>query len=158
MPTISALIHTHNDERRIGRALESLRPCDAVMVIDHGSQDRTVAVARQYGAVVHAFPQAADSETLLHGAASPWILCLLPSEILSEELEGLLYQWKQADPGEIAAFSVAIREETPQGWRNRPPETRLLDGTRIRWSGTLPPAVEGAVLLSGELLRVLDGV
>jgi glycosyltransferase involved in cell wall biosynthesis len=37
MPQLTALIHTHNDELRLGRALESLRPCDELLIFDHGS-------------------------------------------------------------------------------------------------------------------------
>jgi hypothetical protein len=33
MPKITALLHTHNDALRLGRALDSLRPCDEVLVI-----------------------------------------------------------------------------------------------------------------------------
>ena len=42
MPKISALIHAHNDGLRIGRAVESLRCCDQVLVVDHDSTDDTV--------------------------------------------------------------------------------------------------------------------
>jgi glycosyltransferase involved in cell wall biosynthesis len=41
MAKLTALVHTHNDERRIGRAIESLRACDEILVIDHGSTDDT---------------------------------------------------------------------------------------------------------------------
>ncbi len=48
MPKISAIIHTHNDAQRIGRALGSLRPCDEVLVIDHSSSDETGKIARDW--------------------------------------------------------------------------------------------------------------
>ena len=41
MPKTTALLHTHNDALRLGRALDSLRPCDEVLVIDEGSEDDT---------------------------------------------------------------------------------------------------------------------
>jgi glycosyltransferase involved in cell wall biosynthesis len=52
MLRISALVHAKNDAQRIGRALESLRPCDEVLVIDHDSEDETVKIARDHGATV----------------------------------------------------------------------------------------------------------
>jgi len=39
MPKISALLHTHNDALRLGRAPESLRPCDEVLAIEDCSED-----------------------------------------------------------------------------------------------------------------------
>jgi glycosyltransferase involved in cell wall biosynthesis len=50
MPKLTALLHTHNDALRLGRALQSLRPCDQVLVIDENSEDDTEKVARDYGA------------------------------------------------------------------------------------------------------------
>jgi len=50
MPRISALLHAHNDALRLGRALDSLRPCDEVLVIDDCSEDDTAKVAHQHGA------------------------------------------------------------------------------------------------------------
>lgn len=50
MPKISALLHTHNDALRLGRALDSLRPCDEVLIIDQDSEDETEKVAREHGA------------------------------------------------------------------------------------------------------------
>ena len=32
MPKFTALLRTHNDALRLGRALQSLRPCDEVLV------------------------------------------------------------------------------------------------------------------------------
>jgi hypothetical protein len=52
MPTITAVVHTENDALRLGRCLETLYPCDGILVVDHGSRDGTVEVAREYGARV----------------------------------------------------------------------------------------------------------
>src|ERR1017187_2518557 len=52
MPRITALLHTHNDAFRLGRALDSLRPCDEVLVIDDRSEDDTSKVAREHGATL----------------------------------------------------------------------------------------------------------
>src|SRR3954468_22087368 len=54
---ISALIHTCDNARSLGRALDSLRPCDECIVVDHGSRDETVKVAKEHGAkVLNAVP------------------------------------------------------------------------------------------------------
>src|SRR4029077_20244831 len=49
---ISAAIITYNEERNIARVLESLRCCDEIVVIDSGSNDRTVELATKLGARV----------------------------------------------------------------------------------------------------------
>ena len=54
---ISALIHTCDNAGSLGRALDSLRPCDEVIIVDHGSRDETVKVAKEHGAkVINAVP------------------------------------------------------------------------------------------------------
>lgn len=148
MPQLTALIHTHNDELRLGRALESLRPCDELLIFDHGSQDGTAAVAREYGAGVLA---AADGD--LSRAQHDWILCLLPTEALSEGLEASLFEWKVAEHASNCAFSVAVREQADDEWLSHPPATRLLNRQARRWAGPLPSDDPRAQLLAGDLLR-----
>jgi glycosyltransferase involved in cell wall biosynthesis len=50
---ISVVILTHNEEINIAQCLESCGWCDDVHVIDSGSSDRTVEIARKHGAQVH---------------------------------------------------------------------------------------------------------
>ena len=47
---ITATIITLNEERNLPRALESLRCCDEILVVDCGSIDRTVEIAKDFGA------------------------------------------------------------------------------------------------------------
>src|SRR5438067_1351597 len=49
---ITATIITLNEERNIARAMESLRCCDQIVVLDSGSVDRTVELASNLGAKV----------------------------------------------------------------------------------------------------------
>ncbi len=146
MPAITALIHTRNDARRIGRALESLRPCERFVVVDRGSSDGTTDIARQYGAVV------VPEEAALASIGHDWVLLLEPHEALSEALESTLYQWKQQEPS-ARAYAVRIREETAVGWELRPAETRLLHRSVLHATGGKPDAIAEAPLLEGDLLR-----
>ena len=148
MLRLTALIHTHNDELRLGRALESLRPCDELLIFDHGSHDRTTAVAREYGGRV--LPAAGASLTL---AQNDWILCLLPTEALSEALEASLFEWKLGEPPAGYAFSIGVREQAGSEWLSHPPTTRLLNRLARRWSEALPADDPQAQLLCGDLLR-----
>ena len=154
MPRLTALLHTANDGRRIGRALDSLRCCDELLVIDHGSLDDTCRIARQHGARVEPASSAADSGA--GHAAHDWVLCLLPSEALSESLEATLLEWKQEDPGDAAAYALALRQETVNGWQHCAPQVRLVDRRKVGWSGALPPTTPDALSLCGDLLRFRD--
>lgn len=152
MPKITALIHAHADAARIGRLLESLRPCDEVLVIAHAG-DETQKLAREHGATVKQGVEGVSAGVHLVDAANDWIFCARPDEALSEALEAALFDWKEKDPGEALAFSVRIREETSSGWKTCPPETRLLNRNRINWTTPLPPYEPSAPVLAGDLLR-----
>lgn len=168
---ITALLHTENDALRLGRTLETLYACDEIVVVDHGSRDGTVRVAREYGAqVVSARSGASPGDYLLFAAAegkagsgsagdagSGWILCLDPRESVTEKLAASLFEWKtQAGRGGPApsAFSFFLREETAEGWVEVPfAQTRLVPHTWNLWKGNFPVQEASAITLEGELLR-----
>jgi len=154
MPSITALLHTHNDALRLGRALETLYPCDEIVVVDHGSQDGTEHVARDYGVKVIAAKSGLSPAECLP-PLSGWILCLDPRESLTEGLAASLYEWKTEHlAGSVSSFSVYLREETIQGWIANPQaQTRLVPADWSRWEKMLPANDPAAVVLEGELLR-----
>ena len=98
---ISATIITFNEERNVARAIESLRCCDEILVLDSGSNDRTVEIATKLGARVveaswHGY--AAQKNIAAELAASDWVLSLDADESLSEALEAELWQIKKNGP------------------------------------------------------------
>ncbi len=150
MPSITAILHTHNDAMRIARAVESLRPCDEVLVIDHGSSDETRRVARAFGArVITAQADHANPGQVLQEAQHDWILCLLPTESVGEGLEASLLEWKLENPPAQIGFGASILEETPGGWVTHPAETRLAHRKNACWDGWKP--------LTDGTHQVLDG-
>ncbi len=153
MPTITAIVLARNDAARIGRALDSLRSCDEVLVIDASSEDRTRELARAHGATVKAAHPGARLHKYLPEARNDWILSILPTEALSEALEASLFLWKETDPGSAAGFLVGMREETETGWKIRAPELRLAHRLRAVWRGNLPAYDPNAPVLEGDLLR-----
>lgn len=154
---ISALIHACDNERSLGRALDSLRPCDEVIVVDHGSQDETVKVAREHGARVITGVPGVDRGAYAQDARNLWVLCLLPQEALAEELEASLFEWSEAEheSGQMG-FNVAIREQNGAGWKSLPAEMRLVNRQQINWTGALPPESPNAPILAGHILRIPD--
>ncbi len=131
MPGICAILHTHNDARRLGRALETLRACDEVIVIDRGSGDCTLDVAREYGARVVSWaaeprPSQTEPAAILALSACDWLLTLSSDESISELLEAELYEWRLAAPP-FGLYSLEIREQDTGGeWHVLAPEPRLL--------------------------------
>jgi glycosyltransferase involved in cell wall biosynthesis len=153
MPPVTAILHTLNDEARIGRALETLRSCDEILIIDHDSIDDTLHIVREYGAIVH---RAAEIENPTSLAQCPWVLCLLATESVSEALESSLYEWKLYAPEDVtrvAAGSLFVREEVEGGWGEPVPETRLIPRSWTAWNGRLPREERSSMLLQGDLLR-----
>jgi len=154
MPPITALLHTDNDARRLGRALETLRVCDEIVIVDHESEDATVRIAREYGArVVMAGPDE-PLDFYLKAAHSSWIFCLEARESVSEGLEATLLEWKSLPPVPDQAFSIGLREETPDGWAELSlPQIRLVPRHWRHWQHRLPANDSQATALEGELLR-----
>jgi glycosyltransferase involved in cell wall biosynthesis len=154
MPKITALLHTHNDASRLGRALDSLRPCDELLIIDDCSDDDTTRVAHDNGASVKAAIPGVSHGAYAMDASHDWILCLLPNEALSEELEASLLEWKQQDPEEtLACCQVQVREQNGSGWQELDPEVRLINRKLLNWIGDLPPGRKCDITLKGDLLR-----
>ena len=142
---------------RLGRALETLHPCDEILIVDHASRDTTARVAREYGARVIAAEEDAPPGRYLSRARHDWLFCLDPSESLSEALAASLFEWKcSQSSADAIAFSVLLREETDNGWLDLPaPQTRLIPRSWSRWHGHLPAHDPTAPVLKGELLRFL---
>lgn len=98
---ISAAIIAYNEERNIARAIESLRCCDEILVVDSGSTDRTVEIAEKHGARViesnwrgYASQKNFATESCTHD----WVLSIDADEALSESLEAEIWQLKKNGP------------------------------------------------------------
>lgn len=153
MPRLIALLHTYNDGLRLGRCLETLNPCDEILIVDDGSDDATLRVAREYGAKIVAARNGVSPAQYLRGSHDEWILCLDPRESLTEALAASLFEWKLRSVA--GAFSVCLREETDAGWIENPaPQTRVVPVGWGHWEGHFP-ACDTAAPLDGELLRFL---
>jgi glycosyltransferase involved in cell wall biosynthesis len=156
MPSITAILNTHNDAARLGRALETLQPCDEIMIVDHGSTDATLRVAREYAATLRTASPDQSAAVHLASAQYDWALYLLPSESLTEALEASLFEWKlykARDVAGIAACSALVREETGNGWAETSASTRLVPKNWSHWNGNLPRDDQRSMLLQGDLLR-----
>src|SRR5713101_2815755 len=124
MPKLTALIHVSNETLALEQTLQSLRPCDAVLVISHDSQQEIAGIAKQHGAALKQAIVGVDNGAYVTDAHNDWILCLQPGESLSNELQASLEEWKKIDAGATFGYMVGIRQETSRGWRKRSRELR----------------------------------
>jgi glycosyltransferase involved in cell wall biosynthesis len=91
---LSIVIITHNEEDNIGRTLASVRPLIAdgkgeIIVVDSGSTDRTVEIAKSFGAKVFIEEwkgYAAQKNSAIDKAAGEWILTLDADEEVEQPL------------------------------------------------------------------------
>ncbi len=139
---LSATIITQNEERNVARVIESLRCCDEVLVLDSGSNDRTVEVAQKLGARVvesswHGF--AAQKNIAAELASYDWVLSLDADESLSEALEAELWQIKKNGP-QFDGYTVPRLAQylgrwiLHSGWYPDR-KVRLFDRRKAHWVG-----------------------
>jgi glycosyltransferase involved in cell wall biosynthesis len=91
---LSVVIITHNEEDNIGRTLASVQPLIAdgkgeIIVVDSGSTDRTVEIAKSFGAKVFIEEwkgYAAQKNSAIDKASSEWILTLDADEEVEQPL------------------------------------------------------------------------
>lgn len=89
-PTLTLSMIVRNEERYLPMCLSAVRDVvDQIVIVDTGSTDKTVAIARDFGAEVYHFPwcddfSAARNESLQH-ATGDWILWLDADEELHKE-------------------------------------------------------------------------
>jgi len=144
--TIAVCVITLNEEDRIGDCLASVAWADEILVVDSGSTDRTVAIARERGARVIAreWPgYVAQKNFALEQAATDWVLCLDADERVSPRLAEQIRGAVAAAPGSIAGYRMARktfylgRWILHGGWY---PDwkVRLVRRGRARWGGIDP--------------------
>src|SRR5256714_9445020 len=97
---LSVVIITHNEEANLPCTLESVKRLVAdgkgeIIVVDSGSTDRTVEIAKSFGAKVFVEEwkgYAAQKNSAIDKAAGDWILSLDADEELERDLPVLILQ------------------------------------------------------------------
>jgi glycosyltransferase involved in cell wall biosynthesis len=104
---LSVVIITLNEEANLGRTLESVKPLVAdgngeIIVVDSGSTDRTVEIAKSFGAKVFVEKwkgYAAQKNSAIDRATGDWILSLDADEEVDSELIEARCHDEKALPG-----------------------------------------------------------
>lgn len=155
---ISAAIITLNEQRNIARAIESLRCCDEVVVVDSGSNDRTCEVAENLGARVVEAPwrgYAGQKNYATEQCSHDWVLSLDADEALSEALEAEIWQLKKAGPKADAYTMPRLAQYLGRwilhgGWYPDR-KIRLFDRRKAQWVGDF---VHESVRVTGSLAHL----
>jgi glycosyltransferase involved in cell wall biosynthesis len=139
---ISATIITHDEERNLSRAIESLRCADEILVVDSGSTDRTLEIAEKLGARVIESPwpgYAKQKNLAAERAENDWILSLDADESLSEALEAEIWRLKKAGP-QHDAYTMPRLARYLGKWINHSGwypdrKVRLYNRAKATWKG-----------------------
>jgi glycosyltransferase involved in cell wall biosynthesis len=128
--TLSVAIITLNEADNLSRTLASVRFADEIIVVDSGSTDRTVEIARSFGAKVFLEDWkgfAGQKNSAIEKCTGTWVLSLDADEELTAELQA-----------EIGAMLEADALTTPQvdGYRLRLRHVFL--GRWMRYGGYYP--------------------
>jgi len=105
---VSALVICQDEERHIAECLESVAWCDEIVVVDSGSSDRTVELARKHATRVleRAWTGIADQKNFaLAQATGDWVLNLDADERCTPALRDAARAAIASDPA-LAGFEV----------------------------------------------------
>ncbi len=110
--TLTVITLTRDEERNIVECLESVAWADEIIVLDSGSTDRTVELARHFTPNVAVLPWrgygAARNEALAR-SHSGWILWLDADERVTGELAGEIRAILDKDDTAVAGYEIARR-------------------------------------------------
>jgi len=100
MNALGLTMIARDEEKTIGRCLESVKGCfDQIVVVDTGSVDRTVEIAKSFGAEVHHFTWiddfAAARNYSLSKVTTPWWCWLDCDDVLTPDDQARLIELKK---------------------------------------------------------------
>jgi len=122
---LSVVVITRDEEAAIGRCLDSVRWADEIVVLDSGSTDRTVEVARERGARVEVSADwpgfGPQKNRALALARCDWVLSLDADEWVPEDLAAEIRAAIAAPEGRVGfelprSSSFCGREMRHSGW------------------------------------------
>jgi glycosyltransferase involved in cell wall biosynthesis len=156
--TLSVCLITLNEEANIGRTLDSVRAiAGEIVVVDSGSTDATVALARVHGAKVFVEPWkgfAAQKNSALAKATGDWILSLDADEEVSPELAVAIRELLHTpEPPKYAGYTMNRRNLYLKRWLKRSgyypdPKLRLIKRGAAEFE---PRAVHEDMKMAGPL-------
>ena len=145
MPKISAVIITLNEEKNIQRALDALRWCDEIVVVDSFSTDRTAELCKSAGCRVLQQPFNGfgnQKQFAVEQARNDWVLSWDADEVPTEGLLGELQELSGSPDPPHAGYTIPrtlvfLGKTMRHGPEHRRPILRLFDRRRGRFSKSI---------------------
>ncbi len=151
MRPISVVLITKNEEKTIRQCVEALLPLtDDIVVMDSGSVDRTVALARSLGCRVYETDWLGYGATKNKGATLArydWILSVDADEVADEELRSAIRSAYLDEPQRVYALRLTTyfeRQRVRFGEWGRDRHVRLFHRQHTSWT---EPRVHEAIRL-----------
>jgi glycosyltransferase involved in cell wall biosynthesis len=157
--SLSAVLIAHNAETVLPPCLESLRFADEIVVVDSGSTDATLDIARRFNAkITHQdwLGYGRQKQFAVAQAAHDWVLCVDTDERVSEQLRESIRRELQAP--RFHAYEMPRRNRFLGRWLKHGEgypdwSLRLFDRRHANWSDD---AIHEKVVADGPVGR-LDG-
>lgn len=145
MIPLTVTIITYNEELNLRACLESVRWVPNIVVVDSGSTDATVEIAREFTPHVHVLDwpgHVQQKNRAVALAPTDWILSLDADERATSELREQVERALVVEPT-VAGFSFPRRTHYLGQWIRHggwypDRKLRLFDRRRARWGGTNP--------------------
>jgi glycosyltransferase involved in cell wall biosynthesis len=155
---VSAVIITMNEAVNIQRCLDSVRWCDEVVLVDSGSSDATVEIARRQGCLVSMRPFTGygdQKQFAVDQASHDWILSIDADEVITpglrDELLAFLGKGSTDVAGvEIPRTMVFLGREFARGAEHASPLLRMF---RRSLGGFTSAAVHERIDVQGRVTR-----
>ncbi len=118
---ISVVILTKNEEKDLGKCLDSLEWTDDVHVLDSGSEDRTVEIAESYNAKISYNPFESFGKQRNHALDNldlkyDWILFLDADEVVTSEFKDEILESTTEAEENIAGFYCCWKMMLEDKW------------------------------------------
>jgi glycosyltransferase involved in cell wall biosynthesis len=144
-PTLSAAVVCQDEAHAIGDCLASVAWCDEIVVVDSGSRDDTVEIAKKHATrVVHQawLGYVAQKNFALEQTTGDWILCLDADERCTPALRAAI-EAALAGPPDCAGFEMRRHVFYLGRWIDHGGwypdwKLRLVRRGRARWGGVDP--------------------
>ena len=146
VPAVSCTVICQNEERLLAHCLESVTWCDEIVVVDGGSTDGTLGIARRFASriLVNPWPgYRAQKQAALDASRGEWVLNVDADERVTPDLATEIRAALAEVPPEVVGFAIPRlvcylgRWWYRGGWYPRP-IVRLVRRTATRWGGVDP--------------------
>lgn len=155
---------TYNEEKNLASCLDTVRFADEIVIVDSGSTDRTVEIAKEYGAKVAVRPMdeggfAAQRNFLLEQTEADWVFYIDADErLLPETAEEMrrIADLNDEAVWAIKRFNVVMGQKMERGANGPDWSDRFFPRSKVSWAGAVHEAVKSEMprkRLKGTMLH-----